>query len=190
MLSCRTYSFNRGCRGGYGCVVSKKWRAIVMLKLYHGSNVVIDKIDLSHSKKGKDFGRGFYLNPNKAQATDMAVRTTQRLQEGEPILNTYLFDKSLIRTDCLPLSVKVFEDYSVEWADFILKNRKNLSDKPIHHYDIVVGPIANDTVGLQMRRFIQGYISLERMIEELKFKKTAIQYFFGTEQAISCLKKI
>ena len=135
-----------------------------MLKLYHGSNVVIDKIDLSCSKRGKDFRCGFYLNPNKAQAMEMAVRTTQRLKEGEPILNTYLFDDSLIKTGHSPLSIKVFEEYSVEWAEFILKNRKNLSDKPVHSYDIVVGPIANDTVGLQMRRFMQGYISVERMI--------------------------
>lgn len=161
-----------------------------MLKLYHGSNVVIDKIDLSCSKRGKDFGCGFYLNSNKAQAMEMAVRTTQRLKEGEPILNTYLFDDSLIKTGHSPLSIKVFEEYSVEWAEFILKNRKNLSDKPVHSYDIVVGPIANDTVGLQMRRFMQGYISVERMIEELKFNRPAIQYFFGTELAISYLRKI
>ena len=53
-----------------------------MLKLYHGSNVVIDKIDLCLSRKGKDFGCGFYLNPNESQAREMAVRTAQRLQEG------------------------------------------------------------------------------------------------------------
>lgn len=39
-----------------------------MLKLFHGSNVVIDKIDLCRSRKGKDFGCGFYLNPNESQA--------------------------------------------------------------------------------------------------------------------------
>ena len=44
-----------------------------MLKLYHGSNVVIDKIDLCRSRKGKDFGCGFYLNPNKAQAMEIIV---------------------------------------------------------------------------------------------------------------------
>lgn len=161
-----------------------------MLKLYHGSNVVIDRIDLSRSRKGKDFGCGFYLNPNKSQAMEMAVRTAQRMKEGEPVLNTYLFDDNLIRTGHSTLSVKVFEEYSIEWAEFILKNRKNLSDKPAHSYDIVVGPIADDTVGLQMRRFMQGYISVERMIEELKFNKPAIQYFFGTELAISYLRKI
>ena len=52
-----------------------------MLKLYHGSNVVIDKIDLCHARKGKDLGCGLYLNPNESQAREMAVRTTQRLQE-------------------------------------------------------------------------------------------------------------
>jgi hypothetical protein len=32
-----------------------------MIKLYHGSNVKIEKIDLSKSKNGKDFGKGFLL---------------------------------------------------------------------------------------------------------------------------------
>ena len=161
-----------------------------MLTLYHGSNVVIDKIDLCRSRKGKDFGCGFYLNPNKEQAMEMAVRTSQRMQEGEPIVNAYLFDDSLLYNQRMSLSVKIFEDYSVEWAEFILKNRKNLTSHPIHSYDIVVGPIANDTVGLQMRRFIQGYIGIERMIEELRFHKPAIQYFFGTEKAINYSQKI
>ena len=119
-----------------------------MLKLYHGSNVVIDKIDLCRSRKGKDFGCGFYLNPNKEQAMEMAVRTSKRMQEGEPVVNAYLFDDSLLSSECTPLSAKIFEDYSVEWAEFILKNRKNMASQPAHSYDIVVGPIANDTVGL------------------------------------------
>lgn len=39
-----------------------------MIRLYHGSNVLIEDIDLSHSKRGKDFGQGFYLNANPDQA--------------------------------------------------------------------------------------------------------------------------
>ena len=135
-----------------------------MLKLYHGSNVVIDKIDLCLSRKGKDFGCGFYLNPNESQAREMAVRTAQRLQEGTPVVNAYLFDDSLLMEDSTVLSVKVFENYSEEWAEFILMNRRNMSSTPAHPYDIVIGPIADDTVGLQMRRFIQGYISIDRMM--------------------------
>ncbi|MBQ8225377.1 MAG: DUF3990 domain-containing protein [Bacteroides sp.] len=39
-----------------------------MITLYHGSNVEITQIDLSLSRKGKDFGCGFYLNASKQQA--------------------------------------------------------------------------------------------------------------------------
>lgn len=161
-----------------------------MLKLYYGSKVVIDKIDLSLSRKGKDFGCGFYLNPKESQAMEMAVRTAQRLQEGTPVVNAYLFDDSLLMEDSTALTVKVFEDCSEEWAEFILMNRRNMTSTPAYPYDIVIGPIANDTVGLQMRCFIQGYISIDRTIEELRFKKPAVQYFFGTEKTVSYLKKI
>lgn len=161
-----------------------------MLKLYHGSNVTIDEIDLCRSRKGKDFGCGFYLNPDKSQALEMAVRTAKRLQEGEPIVNAYLFDENLLADKDTPLSVKVFEEYSKEWAEFVLMNRRNMTSKPAHPYDIVIGPIADDTVGLQMRRFMLGYIDIDRMIEELRFHKPAVQYFFGTEKAISYLRVV
>ena len=161
-----------------------------MLKLYHGSNVVIENIDLCRSRKGKDFGCGFYLNPNKTQAMEMAIRTFKRMQNGEPIINAYLFDDSLLYNQRMSLSVKIFEDYSVEWAEFILMNRKNMTITPAHTYDIVVGPIADDTVGLQMRRLMQGYIDIKRKDEELRYHKPAIQYFFCTEKAIGYLNKI
>lgn len=44
--------------------------------LYHGSNQLITKIDLSKSKNFKDFGRGFYLTKDYARAVAMAQRTT------------------------------------------------------------------------------------------------------------------
>ena len=33
-----------------------------MIKLYHGSDTEIVKVDLSHSLYNKDFGKGFYLS--------------------------------------------------------------------------------------------------------------------------------
>lgn len=64
-----------------------------MIRLYHGSNVVIEQIDLSRSKRGKDFGQGFYLNANPDQAMEMAARTTRFLNEGTPILSCFEFDE-------------------------------------------------------------------------------------------------
>lgn len=70
-------------------------------------------------------------------------------------------------------------------------NRQNNSDIPAHSYDIVIGPIADDTVGVQIRRYIMGCLSATALVEELKFKGDhAIQYIFGTPGAVELLKRI
>ena len=160
-----------------------------MTRLYHGSNVVIEQIDLSRSKRGKDFGQGFYLNANPDQAKAMAIRTTRFLNEGYPTLSCFEFDEKEAVKEVL--NIKIFLDYSVEWAEFVVMNRKNNSEVPAHPYDIVIGPIADDTVGVQIRRYIMGYLSASSLVEELKFRGDhAIQYFFGTPKAITFLKRI
>lgn len=160
-----------------------------MIRLYHGSNVAIKHIDLSRSKRGKDFGQGFYLNANPSQAMAMAERTARFLNEGVPTLSCFEFDEN--EAWARGLKVKRFADYSEEWADFIVMNRKNDSANPAHDYDIVIGPIADDTVGVQIRRYIMGYMSAASLVEELKFRGDhAVQYFFGTPLAVELLKPI
>ena len=77
-----------------------------MKQLYHGSNVAIERIDLSRSKRGKDFGQGFYLNANPEQAMEMAVRTTRFLNEGEPTLSCFEFDEDKATKN--GLNIKIF----------------------------------------------------------------------------------
>ena len=36
--------------------------------LYHGSNMIIEDIDLTKSRPYKDFGRAFYLSDDRSQA--------------------------------------------------------------------------------------------------------------------------
>lgn len=81
-----------------------------MIRLYHGSNMAIEHIDLSRSKRGKDFGQGFYLNTNPYQALEMAVRTTRFLNEGEPILSCFEFDEDEATKN--GLNIKIFSEYS------------------------------------------------------------------------------
>lgn len=160
-----------------------------MTRLYHGSNVAIEKIDLSRSKRGKDFGQGFYLNVNPDQAKAMAIRTTRFLNEGKPTLSCFEFDEE--EATKKGMNIKIFLDYSVEWAEFVVMNRKNNSETQAHPYDIVIGPIADDTVGVQIRRYIMGYLSASALVEELRFRGNhAIQYFFGIPKAVELLKRI
>ena len=157
------------------------------MKLYHGSNVQIGKIDLALSRPNKDFGRGFYLTEDAAQAMRMAEQKVHLLG-GEPTLNVYEFDESLLKASWL--KVKIFEGYTEEWAEFVLANRNRSVQKPVHDFDIVVGAIADDKVGLQLFRYMRNYIDLPALVENLKYVRLTEQYYFGTERAVDLLKKL
>lgn len=155
--------------------------------LYHGTNVEFEKIDLLKSKPNKDFGRGFYLSPLYEQAKNMAEVKVEQLEHGSPIVQQYEVNEE----DITNLKVLRFDSYSEEWANFILDNRNNKSDKAVHDYDIVIGPIADDRVGLQLWRYETRAIDLPTLVKNLQYMKgVTIQYFFGTERAINILKRI
>lgn len=157
--------------------------------LYHGSNVKIEVPNLEKSKPYKDFGRGFYLSADKNQALRMAEQKTLQLLIGEPIVSQFEFDETLLKSN--ELKVKIFEDYSVEWANFILQNRDVHNQHPIHEYDIVYGPIADDGVTFQLRRYQAGTISIDELVKELQYAKgITFQYFFGTSLALEKLKRL
>lgn len=122
------------------------------MKLYHGSNTLVTSIDLSLGKCGKDFGKGFYLSDSYEQALKMAQVTTFRNGSGIPIVSEFSFNESILNK-ASELNIKQFNSYSKEWAEFILLNRRNNSSHQAHDFDIVIGPIADDTVGVQIRRF-------------------------------------
>lgn len=50
-----------------------------MITLYHGSNTVIDEIDLRLGMPDKDFGQGFYLTHLRHQAERMALSKCKRM---------------------------------------------------------------------------------------------------------------
>ncbi|MDE5813315.1 MAG: DUF3990 domain-containing protein [Muribaculaceae bacterium] len=158
-----------------------------MILLHHGSNVAIDSVDLSKSKNGKDFGKGFYLNPDYGQALKWARTRVDFYNSGKAIVTSFLFDIDKAKQD--GLNIKIFDSYSTEWAKFVVSNRKNSAQTLIHDYDVVIGPIADDSVGNQIRRYMQDYISIEELITEIKFYGSkAIQYYFANEKALQYLK--
>lgn len=157
------------------------------MKLYHGTNITFEKIDLLKSKPNKDFGRGFYLSADYEQALAMAQVKVDQLEIGHPLVMTYEIEDDAWEN----VKVLRFENYSEEWAKFILLNRNNPTDKPAHDYDVVIGPIANDRVGIQLWRYESHVIDLPTLVRNLQYMKgITIQYFFGTERAINLLRRI
>lgn len=157
--------------------------------LYHGSNVEINVVDFTKSRPGKDFGIGFYLSADKQQAQEMAEKKALLLG-GVPVITSFLFDETAVLADS-DVAYLRFEKYSLEWGYFIKLSRENKTRLQQHSYDIVYGPIANDTVGFQLRRLNAKIINTDQFVREIQLMGgETYQYFFGTEKAIKYLRRI
>ena len=143
------------------------------MKLYHGTNQDIVSIDLN-------------LTPEKDTAIRMAQKKA-RLFGGSATLITYEWDENSLNL----LKVKVFPaKASVDWFLFVDANRDREKDQPVHDYDIVIGPIADDGVVLQLTNYREGVYSPEEAARLLQDKYLDQQYYFGTDAALQFLHKI
>ena len=122
------------------------------------------------------------------QAEKMAAKKAEQIHCETPCVTEFECDEPSMKSE---LKVLEFDSYSKEWAEFVLENRKNRTRQNIHDYDVVYGPIANDDVGLLIRRLTAGLIDVDKFLEELKFKKgITFQYFFATEKSIKYLERV
>ena len=159
------------------------------MKVYHGSADIVKKPDVMHSFRPLDFGKGFYLSADINQAQRMAEQRTLILQTRNPTVSRFQFDEQWLQSP--ELRVKIFENYSEEWAQFVLMNRDMNVAQPAHDYDIVYGPIADDGVTFQLRRYKAGAITLSELVQELRFSQgITFQYYFGTQRALDKLKAL
>ena len=71
-----------------------------------------------------------------------------------------------------------------EWLDFIAQCRLGA----VHDYDIVEGPIADDTVWNYVNDFLKHEISRTAFWEIAKFKHPTHQISFHTLRALNCLR--
>ena len=155
--------------------------------LYHGSNIKIDVIDLTKSKRYKDFGQAFYLSAEEEQARKMAIAKVVQFG-GEEFVTSFNFNESCLSSN--ELQIKCFTEYSREWAEFVFNNRDENQDFS-HEYDIVYGPIADDYIGLQIRDFKRNNITFEQFLANIRYHKgITFQYAFCTQKAIEQLIRL
>lgn len=157
------------------------------MKLYHGTDAFFEHSDLSKCRPFKDFGRGFYLTPDLAVAKRMAERCVERSDwQGAPkYVYVYDFDDANLSE----LNVRRFTPAVDEsFAMFVMANRQSRTRATDHNrdnrFDIVIGPIADDKMGVLFRRYEDGEVTLDYLINELKFKKLSMQYSFHTNKAL------
>lgn len=141
--------------------------------IYHGSTLIVEYPEIRVAKYNKDFYFGFYCTIMPEQARRWATRFT-----GKGIINEYLYRPNE------KLKTLIFPEMTEEWLDFIASCRLGES----HDYDIVEGPMANDTIFNYVQDFVDGKISRAAFWELAKFKKPTHQISFHTAKARTTLE--
>lgn len=140
--------------------------------IYHASKEIVEFPEIRKTKYTKDFSWGFYCTNNMEQAIRWANR-----RGGEPVINYYQYE---VQED---LNILRFDEMSDEWLDFIAECRSGKT----HRYDIVEGPMANDTVWNYVNDFMQGTITRKQFWTLAEFRYPTHQISFHTLAALDCL---
>lgn len=148
-------------------------KPIMGIALYHGSGEIVIFPEIRKTKYTKDFSWGFYCTKSFEQAYRWAER---RHENG--IINVYSYVENN------ELNKLTFEKMTDEWLDFIAECRAG----KIHNYDVVEGPMADDTIWNFVNEYLNGNISRTVFWEYAKFKHPTHQMSFHTLKALDCLK--
>lgn len=133
--------------------------------LYHGSYIGIERIDLSKSSEGKDFGKGFYVTTDAEQARRFirpSIRKAIRQrkiseQQNFGFVSVFRFETN-VQTESY-----AFSTTDKLWLQFVAMNRldgrgefENIGLlQEILEKDIILGKVAND----QTNETITAYLS-------------------------------
>lgn len=141
--------------------------------VYHGSSQIVETPEIRIAKYNKDFYFGFYCTIMREQAQRWATRFGTK-----GYINIYEY---VPNND---LRMLKFDKMTEDWLDFIADCRNGKA----HDYDIVEGPMADDTIYNYVQGFIDGKYSRAAFWELAKFKYPTHQISFHTVRALTTLK--
>lgn len=141
------------------------------MKLYHTGKQEIREPDIFHGRKNADFGQGFYLTPD--------IEFIYRWAGPEAVINEYELDEK-------GLQVHRF-DRDESWFNYIFRNRRAMDDISA---DIVIGPIAKDTIFETFGVISSGFLKTRDAMKLLMIGPEYIQVAIKTERAVKQLRWI
>lgn len=152
-----------------------------MTQLFHGSHVAVEQPLAKAGRKNLDFGQGFYLTMLRSQAEDWAVIVASRRgRHVSPTVSVYSIDLDQVRAD--GYRYKHFEEYNLEWLDYVVACRKGKS--VWQEYDVVEGGVANDSVIDTVEDYEKGIITAEQALGQLRYKEVNHQLCIISQQVI------
>ena len=143
------------------------------MQLFHTGYLEIRRPDIRHGRLNADFGQGFYLSPSD----EFAGRWAKERKGSDIILNTYDLDTEGLRIKCF--------ERDMEWFRYIFSNRRAVDSLP--DYDVIFGPIANDTIYDTLGIFTSGFLTDEQALSLLMIGPCYRQIALKTDRAASRL---
>lgn len=166
----------------------QKESELISLKLYHGSTFIVDKPSLEILNYRTDFGKGFYTTTDIEQAKNWTLIKKKRLEKEGKNININQYVNVYEYTENEKLSILNFEEATEEWLKFVFKNRE--SDELVHKYDIVIGPVADDSLYQVLVGYETGMYDTQETIKRLKTYQLVNQISFHTLKSLECIKYI
>lgn len=153
-----------------------------MSKVYHGSLEEVRNPEIRLPNRSLDYGHGFYTTTSYEQARKLVERRMKNNEASVGYVNVYELDDEFIKR----MRLLIFDKPTEEWVNFVMKNRTKRGFT--HNYDVVYGPVADDSVYTQFTLYEGGIISMPTLIQELKTYKLVDQYLFHTEESLQAIR--
>lgn len=164
-----------------------------VIKLYHGSEKIVQKPLYNYGKSDNDYGRGFYCTKDVELAKEWACQ-----KDKDGFVNSYSLDASGL--NILYLNSK---KYSVlHWLSILVHNRevddlenreaveflkKNYSIDT-SKFDLIVGYRADDSYFTFARDFINDAITIQSLTNAMRLGKLVLQVMVKSEEAFNRLQ--
>jgi hypothetical protein len=149
------------------------------MKVYHGSYMTIEAVDLSRCRDNKDFGQGFYVTGFRSQAEEWAEIIGRAHGTVGVVTEFTFYERAFTENSIKSLR---FSEYNDAWFDFVILNRDLESTEQRHDYDIVEGPVADDKV----QRHITDYLKGEILWEEFFLSTCQISQILAPDLFLHC----
>jgi len=165
------------------------------IKLYHGSDKIVECPELGKGSAKNDYGQGFYCTAHFELACEWASKN----ETVNGYANEYILDITDLKV--LDLSDPAYN--ILDWITLLIQNRTFTSASPISEqakqylfenfsidasdYDVIKGYRADDSYFSFARDFVNNTISVQQLAKAMKLGKLGIQYMLRTEKAFEKL---
>ena len=165
------------------------------IKLYHGSDKIVERPELGKGSTKNDYGQGFYCTAHFELACEWASKN----EAVNGYANEYVLNLSDLKV--LDLSDPAYN--ILNWITLLIQNRTFASTAPISEqakqyllanfnvdvsgYDVIKGYRADDSYFSFARDFVNNTISVQQLAKAMNLGKLGIQYMLRTEKAFANL---